>query len=71
MLPVVTAARCKPPAEPKQNRKGLWQQEVHFTIRLPLNLREDLAAASMRMGVPSSILMRKILTDWLMREGDR
>jgi len=67
----MTAARCKPPAEPKQNRAGLWQQEINLTIRLPLNLREDLATAATRRGVPSSILMRRILMDWLMREGDR
>jgi hypothetical protein len=64
-------AHCKSSPEPKLTRAGLWQQEIIFTIRLPLNLREDLAGAATRMGVPSSILMRKILTDWLLREGER
>jgi len=54
--------------QPRLNRFGLWQQEINLTIRLPLNLREDLAAAATRQGLPSSILLRRILANWLMRE---
>jgi hypothetical protein len=57
--------------EPKQNANGLWQCQVDYTVRLPVTVREDLAAIATRMGVPSSILVRKILTDWLLREGNR
>jgi hypothetical protein len=58
-------------AEPKLNAEGLWQNEVSFTVRLPVTVREDLAAIATCMGIPSSILVRKILTDWLLREGSR
>jgi hypothetical protein len=61
---------CKT-AEPKVNAEGLWQNEVSFTVRLPLTVREDLATIAARRGEPSSILVRKILTDWLIREGNR
>jgi hypothetical protein len=57
--------------EPKLNAEGLWQNEVSFTVRLPVTVREDLAAIATRMGIPSSILVRKILTDSLLREGSR
>jgi hypothetical protein len=57
--------------EPKLNANGLWQSQVDYTVRLPVTVREDLAAIATRMGVPSSILVRKILTDWLIREGSR
>ena len=57
--------------EPKLNADGLWLNEVSFTVRLPLTMREDLAAIATRVGVPSSILVRKILTEWLLREGNR
>jgi hypothetical protein len=62
--------RCKT-TEPKLNANGLWQSQVDYTVRLPLTVREDLAAIATRMGIPSSILVRKILTDWLLREGSR
>jgi hypothetical protein len=58
-------------AEPKLNRQGLWQQEINLTFRLPLQLREDFGAAAIRAGVPSSALVRKIVMDWLTREGSR
>jgi hypothetical protein len=58
-------------AEPKKNRLGLWQQEINLTFRLPLPMREDLVTAAVRMGIPLSALMRKIATDWLVREGSR
>jgi hypothetical protein len=58
-------------AEPKLNADGLWQNEVSFAVRLPVAVREDLAAIATRMGIPSSILVRRILTEWLLREGDR
>jgi hypothetical protein len=59
------------PTEPKLNRHGLWQQEINLTIRLPVTLREDLAVAAVRIGIPLSALMRKIAMDWLIREGSR
>jgi hypothetical protein len=58
-------------AEPKKNRLGLWQQEINLTIRLPLQLREDLVTAAVRMGIPLSALMRKVAADWLIRDGSR
>jgi len=64
-------ARCKTADSPKLNRHGLWQQEVNLTIRLPLSLREDLATEATRQCIPSSVLVRKILADWFIREGDR
>jgi hypothetical protein len=63
-------AHTKTP-EPKLNANGLWQSQVDYTVRLPVTVREDLAAIATRMGIPSSILVRKILTDWLLREGNR
>jgi hypothetical protein len=57
--------------EPKQTAAGLWQCQIDYTVRLPVTVREDLAAIAARQGIPSSILVRKILTDWLIREGDR
>jgi len=65
-------ARCKTNAAPKLNRLGLWQGEINLTVRLPLTVREELATVAVRMGLPSSSqLVRKILTDWLVREGSR
>jgi hypothetical protein len=56
-------AHCKP--QPKLTRAGLWQQEINLTIRLPRNLRDDLTAAAVRAGMPTSALARKILATWL------
>jgi hypothetical protein len=64
------SARTKT-TEPKLNANGLWQSQVDYTVRLPVTVREDLAAIATRMGVPSSILVRRILTEWLLREGNR
>jgi hypothetical protein len=59
-------------APPKVNAEtGLLQNELSFTVRLPVTVREDLAAIATRMGIPSSILVRNILTDWLIKEGSR
>lgn len=62
--------RCKT-TEPKLNANGLWQCQVDYTVRLPVTVREDLAAIAARRGEPSSILVRRILADWLIREGSR
>ena len=59
------------PTEPKLNRRGLWQQEINLTFRLPLPLREDLGSAAIRAGMPSSALVRKIVMDWLIKDGSR
>jgi hypothetical protein len=64
------SARTKT-TEPKLNANGLWQSQVDYTVRLPVTVREDLATIATRMGIPSSILVRKILTDWLLKEGSR
>jgi hypothetical protein len=66
----IMITRCKT-TEPKQNANGLWQCQIDYTVRLPVTVREDLAAIATRMGVPSSILVRRILTEWLVREGSR
>jgi hypothetical protein len=65
-----TSAQTKT-TEPKLNANGLWQSQVDYTVHLPVTVREDLAAIATRMRIPSSILVRKILTDWLLREGSR
>jgi hypothetical protein len=64
------SARTKT-TEAKLNANGLWQSQVDYTVHLPVTVREDLAAIATRMRIPSSILVRKILTDWLLREGSR
>jgi hypothetical protein len=63
-------AHCKTEA-PKLTDDGAWQNEINLTIRLPLNLREELRAAAIRQGLKSSAVARKILMDWFVREGSR